>query len=93
MNMVMFWIYGGLPDFVYPSLKSPVPSGLAGLIHTKSETFDILLQKERDTKAAKRFFRRLIENNQIPERIVTDGLQSYEAALKELHELACQSLC
>lgn len=56
-------------------------------INEHGDVLDILLQKERDTRAAKRFFRRLIEVNEIPKRIVTDGLRSYEAALKELPEL------
>ena len=45
------------------------------------------MQKERDTGAAKRFFRRLLDERDIPERIVTDGLRSYGAALRELPEL------
>jgi putative transposase len=48
---------------------------------------DVLLQKHRDTGAAKRFFRRLIDDQELPERIVTDGLRSYGAALRELPEL------
>lgn len=48
---------------------------------------DILLQKHRDTGAAKRFFRRLIDDHELPERIVTDGLRSYGATLRELPEL------
>ncbi len=46
-----------------------------------------LLQEKRDTGAAKRFFHRLIDDNELPERIVTDGLRSYGAALRELPEL------
>jgi putative transposase len=37
--------------------------------------------------AAKRFFRRLIDDHELPEQIVTDGLRSYSAALRELPEL------
>lgn len=51
------------------------------------EVLDVLLQKHRDTTAAKRFFRRLIEDQELPERIVTDGLRSYGAALRALPEL------
>ena len=47
-----------------------------------------LLQENRDTGAAKRFFRRLIEDQELPEQIVTDGLRSYGAALRELPELS-----
>ncbi|MDQ3397446.1 MAG: DDE-type integrase/transposase/recombinase [Deinococcota bacterium] len=46
-----------------------------------------LLQEQRDTGAAKRFFRRLIDDYELPERIVNDGLRSYGAAIKELPEL------
>ncbi len=48
---------------------------------------DVLLQEHRDTGAAKRFFGRLVEDRDLPERIVTDGLRSYGAALRELPEL------
>lgn len=51
------------------------------------DVLDVLLQKNRDTGAAKRFFRRLIDDQELPERIVTDGLRSYGAALRELPEL------
>ncbi len=51
------------------------------------EVLDVLMQKERDTGAAKRFFRRLLDERDIPERIVTDGLRSYGAALRETPEL------
>ena len=51
------------------------------------EVLDVLLQNHRDTGAAKRFFRRLIDHQELPERIVTDGLRSYGAALKDLPEL------
>ncbi len=56
-------------------------------INEYSDVLDGLLQKHRDTGAAKRFFRRIMEDNEIPERIGTDGLRSYETALKELPEL------
>lgn len=48
----------------------------------------VLLQENRDTGAAKRFFRRLIDDQGIPERVVTDALRSYSAAIKEVPELA-----
>ena len=51
------------------------------------EVLDVLMQKERDTGAAKRFFRRLLDERDIPKRIVTDGLRSYGAALREVPEL------
>ncbi len=47
----------------------------------------MLLQEDRDTGAAQRFFRRLMDDQELPEQIVTDGLRSYGAALRELSEL------
>lgn len=56
-------------------------------INEHREVLDVLLQEKRDTGAAQRFFRRLIDDQNLPERIVTDGLRSYGAALKQLPEL------
>lgn len=50
---------------------------------------DILLQKRRDTAAAKRFFQRLLaQYPNGPRKIVTDQLRSYSAAKAELPALA-----
>ena len=49
------------------------------------EVVDVFLQAQRDSKAAKRFFRRLIKNHRDePRRIVTDKLRSYGVAHREL---------
>jgi putative transposase len=49
---------------------------------------DILLLEGRDTDAAKCFFERLIKDYTfVPERMVTDQLGSYKAALKEIPAL------
>jgi putative transposase len=56
-------------------------------VNEHGEVLDVLLQQHRDTGAAKRFFRRLIDDYELPERIVSDGLRSYGAALRELPEL------
>ena len=56
-------------------------------VNEHGEVLDVLLQQHRDTCAAKRFFRRLIDDHELPERIITDGLRSYGAALKDLPEL------
>lgn len=68
---------------------------LGGVVHwlwravnEHGDVLDVLLQKTRDAGAAKRFFRRLTDGQELPERIVTDGLRSYSAALKELPELS-----
>lgn len=51
------------------------------------DVLDVLLQEHRDTHAAKRFLRRLIDDYELPERIVSDGLRSCGAAFRELPEL------
>ncbi len=49
---------------------------------------DILLQDHRDTSAAKAFFETLIKDHEfVPEKIVTDQLDSYKAALLEVAAL------
>ena len=56
-------------------------------VNEHGEVLDVLLQEHRDTSAAKRFFRRLIEDHELPERIITDKLRSYGAAISEVPEL------
>lgn len=49
------------------------------------EVVDILVQKRRDKRAAKRFFRTLLSGQQsVAWRVVTDKLKSYSAAIREL---------
>ena len=49
------------------------------------DVVDVYLQERRDSKAAKRFFKRLIISNQgNPRKIVTDKLGSYRVAHREL---------
>lgn len=49
------------------------------------DVLDILVQKQRNTHAAKRFFRKLLKGLQyVPRKIVTDKLGSYGAARREL---------
>jgi len=57
-------------------------------VNEHGAVLDVLLQENRDTGAAKRFFKRLIDDQELPERIVTDGLRSYGAATRELPELS-----
>ena len=46
---------------------------------------DIFVQKHRNKCAAKRFFRKLLKGLRVvPRKIVTDKLQSYDAARKDL---------
>ena len=50
------------------------------------DVIDILVQKKRDRKAAKRFFRKLLKGSGgCPNQIVTDKLRSYGAAMRELN--------
>ena len=49
------------------------------------EVVDVFLQRRRDGKAAKRFFKRLLRaSGNEPRRIVTDNLRSYAVAHREL---------
>jgi putative transposase len=52
------------------------------------QTLDVLLQERRDTGAAARCFRRLLETTgAAPERITTDQLGSYAAAIAQMPEM------
>jgi putative transposase len=54
-------------------------------VDDEGEVLDLVMQKRRDTGAALRLIKRLLRNQPIdPERIITDGLGSYPAALGEL---------
>ncbi len=49
------------------------------------EVIDILVQKRKDTKAAKRFFKKLLKKQgEVPYELMTDKLKSYAAVKKEL---------
>jgi putative transposase len=58
-------------------------------INEHGEVLDVLLQKTRCKEAAKRCLQRLLDVQDIPEQIVTDGLRSYSAAIRETPELGC----
>src|SRR5882724_10864964 len=54
-------------------------------VDESGEVLDVLVQKRRDMKAAKRFFRKLLKGHRyVPRAIVTDKLASYAAAKKDL---------
>ena len=54
-------------------------------VDDESEVMDMVVQKRRDASAALRLLRRLLKNQNVePQRIVTDGLSSYGAALERL---------
>ena len=54
-------------------------------VDQNSRILDILVQKRRNKRAAKRFFRRLLKGNgYVPRVLVTDKLRSYSAAHREV---------
>jgi transposase-like protein len=54
-------------------------------VDREGEVLDALVQKRRDKKAALKLLRKLLKNQGfVPDEIVTDGLHSYPAAMKEL---------
>ncbi len=54
-------------------------------IDQDNSVIDILVQKRRDKRAAKRFFRKMLKRQgQSPRRMVTDKLKRYAAAKKEV---------
>jgi putative transposase len=55
------------------------------VVDQDGEVVDVFLQKRRDGKAAKRFFKRLLRKHKgEPREIVTDKLRSYNVAHREL---------
>ncbi|WP_394368080.1 DDE-type integrase/transposase/recombinase [Leptolyngbya boryana] len=51
----------------------------------QNHVLDVLLQRQRDTKAAERFFRKLLKKQGFVLRVmVTDTLKSYEAAKRRV---------
>jgi putative transposase len=66
------------------------PHWLWRAVDEHGQTLDVLLQAQRDTAAAKRFFRRLLaaSSGRPPARITTDRLGTYAAALAQLPALA-----
>ena len=54
-------------------------------VDQSGEVLDILVQKRRDTKAAKRFFRKLLKGLRcVPRAIVTDKLASYTSTKNDV---------
>ena len=48
-------------------------------------TLDVLVQRQRDRQAAKRFFRKLLKELQyVPQVLVTDKLKNYGAAKAQI---------
>ncbi|RVQ66377.1 IS6 family transposase [Croceicoccus ponticola] len=58
-------------------------------VDKEGEVLDVLVQKRRNKTAALKLLKKLLKNQGFaPEAIVTDGLRSYPAALRELGALA-----
>ena len=54
-------------------------------VDSEGNVLDVLLQRHRDTKAANRFFRKLLKKQGfVPRVMVTDKLKSYAAAKKQV---------
>ena len=54
-------------------------------VDAAGNVLDVLLQRQRDTKAAERFFRKLLKKQGfVPRVIVTDKLKSYAAAKNQV---------
>ncbi len=54
-------------------------------VDKEGEVLDVLVQKRRNKAAAMKLLRKLLKNQgHVPDEIVTDGLASYRAALREL---------
>lgn len=60
------------------------PLRLWRAIDSNGDVLDILVQSRRNSRAAKRFFRKLFKQYGQPRIVVTDKLGSYSAALKSL---------
>ena len=55
-------------------------------VDTEGNTIDFLLCKERDAKAATRFFKKAIGNNGVPQKINIDKSGANTAALEKINE-------
>ena len=54
-------------------------------VDKEGEVLDVLVQKRRNKAAALKLLRKLLKNQgRVPDEIVTDGLASYRAALRDL---------
>ena len=54
-------------------------------VDSEGEVLDVLVQKRRNKAAALKLLRKLLRNQGAkPQKIITDGLRSYKAAMREL---------
>src|SRR5258707_1100836 len=85
-----FWLYFRFP-LSFPDLDE-VFLKINGRLHylwravdQDGDVLDILVQRRRDKKAAKKFFRKLLKGlRYVPRVIITDKLRSYSAAKAEV---------
>ena len=55
-------------------------------VDKEGNTLDFLLTAHRDTNAAKRFLKRAIKNNGVPDKITIDGSAANKAGINEINE-------
>ena len=58
----------------------------------EGEILESYVTKKRDKSAALSFMKKALKRHGSPEAIVTDGLRSYPAAMRELGDLECQEM-
>ena len=59
--------------------------GARRAVDEHGQVLDILMQKYRDTKAAKKFFQKIIRKvGFAPSVVITDKLKSYQAGMRKL---------
>ena len=69
-------------DEVFVTIKG-IRQYLWRAVDQDNYVIDVLVQKRRDKRAAKRFFRKMLKRQgQSPRRMITDKLNSYGAARK-----------
>jgi putative transposase len=79
-------------DAVFLTIRGERPY-LWRAVDQDGHVLDLLVQRRRDKKAAKKFFRKLLKGcRYVPRVIITDKLKSYEAAKREIWPFE-QALC
>ena len=58
----------------------------------ESEILEIFVSKKRDKSAALQFMKKALKRHGPADAIVTDGLRSYPAAMKELGNVQCREM-
>lgn len=63
-----------------------------GVVDHEGEILESYVTKKRDKSAALAFMKKALKRHGKPEAIVTDGLRSYTAAMRELGNLDRQAM-